>query len=174
MPGHSNIEGNDKADELARAGSALDRELADASINAPMGMVKSGIGKAVFRQASQRWESIGGCRVTKQLWPKYDRGKTSYLLTLDRDSLRVLVGVVTGHCLIGVMAARMGVDSNDLCRSCGDEEAQESIEHLLCECPALQERRLATLGVRFLRDLEEVSETKLSDLLRFIRGSGWF
>lgn len=31
-----------------------------------------------------------------------------------------------GYCLIGVLATKIGVDDNDLCRSCGDEVAQES------------------------------------------------
>ena len=174
VPGHSNIEGNEMADGLARAGSTLDRELADTSIGTPMGTIKSGISARMFQLASHRWETIEGCRVTRRLWPEYDRNKTKYLLSLDRDSLRLLTGAITGHCLIGAMATRMGAVGNDLCRSCGDEEAQESIEHLLCECPALQERRLATLGVRFPDDLGEVSEVKLADLLRFLRRSGWF
>jgi ribonuclease HI len=174
VPGHSDIEGNEMADRLARAGSALDRALANTSIGVPLATVKRSIGETSFRLASYRWETTVGCRIARRLWPRYDRGMTAYLLALDRDSLRLLVGAITGHCLIGVMATRMGVPGNDLCRSCGDEEAQEDIEHLLCECPALQERRLATLGVRFPGDLEEVREAKLADLLRFLRATGWF
>jgi hypothetical protein len=161
------------SDELARAGSALDGELADTSVSAPLATAKSGIGGRAFRLASHRWETIEGCRVTRSLWPTYDRGKTTYLLSLDRESLRLLVGAISGHCL-GAMATRMGLGGNDLCRICGDKEAKESIEHLLCECPALRELRLTTLGNRFLCDLEEVRETKASELLRFLRGSGWF
>lgn len=32
---------------------------------------------------------------------------------------------------------RFGIDSNDFCRCCGDDEKVESVEHLLCSCSAL-------------------------------------
>lgn len=45
-------------------------------------------------------------------------------MTLDRDSIRFLVWVSTGHHLkvVNVMAIRISLNVNDLCRQCHDEE----------------------------------------------------
>ena len=78
------------------------------------------------------------------MWPLRLRKKTQTLLSLDRVSIRLLVGI-TGHCMIGRMSERTGYPRNDLHRSCLDEEEEESVQHLLCDCPALQGSRLQCL-----------------------------
>lgn len=76
-----------------------------------------------------------------------NRERTAYVLILDRDSPRIKA------------------DFNDLCRSFGDEEPQESIEHLLFKCPVFQEWRFTTQGKRFPRDMQEEVFSKMHFLL---------
>ena len=100
--------------------------------------------------------------------------RSTSLVKLSRYNARVVSGIITGHCAIGVHAERLGVLHNDFCRSCRNEEEIQSVRHLLCDCPALSVIRMRTLGSYFFSELEDLGNVKLTDLLRFISLSGWF
>ena len=63
--------------------------------------------------------------------------------------------------MIGRMPQRTGYPRNDSCRSCLDEGEEESVEHLLCDCPVLQGRRIQCLGKRSFNNLEYLSDVPL-------------
>jgi len=42
---------------------------------------------------------------------------------------------LTGHWLVGTHAGRLKAPKNDFCRSCRDEEEEETVEHLLLSSP---------------------------------------
>ncbi|KAL7725515.1 hypothetical protein ACLKA6_010085 [Drosophila palustris] len=69
---------------------------------------------------------------------------------------------------------RYGGPYQDFCRSCGDEEEMESVQHLLCDCPALQRRRNRFLGKPFFVDLGSLANVRLEDLAHFLDSTGWF
>jgi len=80
---------------------------------------------------------------------------------------------LTGHWLVGAHAGRLKAPQNDFCRSCRDKEEVETVEHLLCFCPALCRLRLKHLGSPFIDDLTEISEINLKRISAFIKSSGW-
>jgi len=43
----------------------------------------------------------------------------------------MLIRALTGHWLVGAHAGRLKAPQNDFCRSCWDEEEEETVEHLL-------------------------------------------
>lgn len=174
VPGHSGVDGNEKADELARAGSSMNENRADASIKIPLQSVMTSFDAATLNMTNRTWTTMDNCVISRKLWPRLNKKNTSYILRLDRSSVATLVGVLTGHCVIGIMANRLRVPTNDFCRSCRDEEEPESVRHLLCECPALQRRRLATLGRRFFEEMEEIGRLDPRCILDFVKRSGWF
>ena len=75
--------------------------------------------------------------------------------------------------MIGRMSERMGYPRNDLFRSCLDNE-EESVQHLLCDCPVLQGRRLQCLGRLSFENLECLSDVPLMNLLRIVKSMGGF
>lgn len=174
VPGHSDVPGNERADECARHGSSLDSGHIEESINAPLQEYYNAIEAIVLRDTSRRWHDTTNCIIARTLWPKLNLRKTQELLKFNKSSIRMLIGVITGHCAIGHMAARYGVPHHDFCRSCRDEEEIETVQHLLCDCPALQGKRLKHLGNTFLAELNNVSKTPLMNLYNFIKESGWF
>ena len=174
MPRHRDIPGNCKADELARTGTTLQILEEFAYIGAPLSTCKLWLRQEAIKQSNERWARIDTCRVARQIWPRYDLRRSKYLLALERKRLSTLVSVLTGHCLIGEHARRLGINSNDFCRSCGDEKEVESVEHLLCDCPALSKRRLVILGSAFLGSLTDLSGTDIRTIDKFVYQTGWF
>jgi len=68
--------------------------------------------------------------------------ETSELFKLSRTECGMLVRALTGHWLVSTHSGRLKAPKNDFCRSCRDEEEEETVEHLLCFCPALCRLRL--------------------------------
>lgn len=174
VPGHSNIEGNEQADEMARRGSELDISEADTTIQSPMCELLRSIDVFTIAVTNELWTNRSDCEVTRTLWPGLDRNRTRVLLGFDKPAVRVLTGVLTGHCAIAPMLQRWRIPTNGLCRSCHDEEEVESIYHYLCLCPSLQMRRLHHLGSRFFTSLAEIARVDLTDLLAFVWKTKWF
>ena len=173
VPGHSNVPGNCKADELARRGTT--ETITDKFINIgrPLATLKLAIKMRMMETWIQRWRDCTCSEAAKKIWPTPDHKRTKVLLSLPRVGVSTTVGIISGHCLIGIHAARLGVASNDFCRSCRDEEETESVSHLLCHCPALAQRRFRLLGSPFFRDTMELSSVSDRNIFRFARAT-WF
>ncbi|KAM8718746.1 hypothetical protein ACLKA7_001459 [Drosophila subpalustris] len=124
--------------------------------------------------ADRYWAAILGCLVSKALWPRYNPQRTAELANFNKNRIRLLTGVLTGHCHIGRMAQRYGGPYQDFCRSCGDEEEMESVQHLLCDCPALQRRRTRLLEKPFFDVSGSLANVRLEDLAHFLDSTGWF
>lgn len=60
-------------------------------------------------------------------------GSLNYLLLVQ---LAAMVGVLTGHCRIGLHAVRLYILSNEKCQSCMEEGEENSSWHFLLKCPA--------------------------------------
>lgn len=127
-----------------------------------------------IERANYRWNNITTCSATKLIWPKLSAKRSKQLISLSRLHIGYVIGVLTGHCLIGRHALRLGAPANDFCRSSMDEEEEETISHLLCTCPALSQRRKLHLGNFFFNDPSDLINSDIICLLRFIRSSNWF
>ena len=114
------------------------------------------------------------CSTSRQLWPQYDGSRTNLILGLPSHRLRIFISVVTGHWIVGAHARRLGLPFNDFCRSCNDEEEEETVEHFLCYCPTLSGIRTAKLGSPFMHVLSDLSAIDIRKINSFIHASGWF
>ena len=174
VPGHRDIPGNCKADELAKEGTTLPILPDNGTLGIPIATRKLKLKLDAIESANLRWTSGSTCLATKQIWPKLDLKRSKNLISLNRLHIGTTIGVITGHCLIGKHATRLGLFANDFCRSCMDEEEEETIPHLLCFCPALSRRRKLHLGAPYYNDIGDLMNIDIKSLLRFIRSSNWF
>ena len=128
------------------------------------------IGNAIVDSVNDRWKTSDTGRTARKMWPRLS------LIKLQRDARTVCVGVITGHCVMGTLERRIGVGhlANDFCRSCRDEEEEETVPHLLGTCPALCQRRKKYLDAYYMDNLKELSRIDTGSLNRFIRSSEWF
>lgn len=174
VPGHSDIPGNCVADELARKGTALQAPCHMESAYMPFATCRLMIDQWANKLLQDRWENTNTCNKARQTWPLVSQKRTEELLKLPKYRLSVLIGILTGHCLIGPHARRLRVTAFDFCRSCQDEEEEETPQHLLLCCPAFARQRFKFLGGYSLHSLSEIGRIDPMSISSFIESTKWF
>jgi ribonuclease HI len=108
VPGHGDIDGNEKADELARKGSETKFCGPEPFLPLSPSVVRRNTKEWALSAHSRYWTAISGCRQSKQ-WIGTPRLRvTKYLLSLSRNSLRILVSLITGHCCLNSPSSHYG------------------------------------------------------------------
>ena len=129
--------------------------------------------KYFYTLAQNSWTDERHCNISRMCWNNLSSKRTKELLCLSREDMYKTISVLSCQCLIGRHAYRLGVPFHDFCRSCGSEEEEETVLHLLCHCPALSRARMKFLGNPFLNSLAEINLTKITSISRFINASKW-
>ena len=165
VPGHCGVEGNEKADELARHGSEMEFVGPE-----PFCGVSSCILKMEFKeweksQVLLNWSSTTIARHAKQ-FIQPNALITQKLLGFSKKDLSTYIGLITGHCPSKYHLKIIGKTDDDVCRFCYNEV--ENAQHLLCECTAIfnQRRKFLDKGLLEPREIWAISPYKV---LRFIR-----
>jgi len=138
--------GNCIADELVRQATTADILRNKDTVCMPMASCKLLLRQRLYTLSNNRWNSISTCHNSRLTWPNCNSKRTKTLLQCSREDISTLVNALTGHCLIGTHAVRLGLSNHDFCRSCKQIDEEESIEDLLCFCPAHNLKRFQTLG----------------------------
>jgi ribonuclease HI len=166
VPGHSDIPGNEKADELANIGAKMD----ETSIITPLpdtirALKNKEIGKRMFMDL---WNKHTGIKHSKMMMTPFKEG-TNKLIKLKRTDLRVMIGILTGHGCLRKFLYRIGKAENPYCLGC-EEEYEEDMKHLLCDCPAFTGTRRQIFGTEH-PDESFLKNAKSSLLLKFAKKS---
>jgi hypothetical protein len=93
-------------------------------------------------------ESTTGLKQAKGLISGPSAKRTKDLLKLNRDQLRWVVGLITGHCHLKGHLFKMGLTDDPTCERCLEED--ESATHTLCDCEAIANLRFRHLGQFFM------------------------
>jgi hypothetical protein len=167
VPGHCGIHGNEEAEALARAKSSFDFVGLETCFSLAPSSVKRRDREWLLKSHCASW-SLETAFCQSRMWlKKPDPGLTRYLLRLPRSKLRILMGLITGHCPLSKHLHNMGLKDELICIACGMED--EPAFHLLCDCLSL-----ISLRIRMRTGIEEYEGTFASALLRFALASGRF
>jgi hypothetical protein len=136
------------ADQLARTGS--EHPFTDPE---PASGISVGVAKKVVRDWMDRnyktyLESTTGLKQAKGLTPGPSARRTKDLLKLNRDQLRWVVGLLTGHYHIKGHLFKLGLTDDPICERCLEED--KSATHILCDCEAVAYLRFRHLGQFFM------------------------
>lgn len=122
----------------------------------------SEIKKYTFGKTNKSYLNRSDVRVARILWPPLKGSSTNILLGLDKFQLRLLIGAITGHCMIGKLEYLIFV--------CKDVEELKTIDNVVCHCPRLNECILKWLS-RWAAWNLEYSTQKYQ---RLYYGQPWF
>jgi len=121
VPGHSNIDGNKTADELAKEATLMDYVGPETALGLSLMNIKCEISQWSVQEQNRRWCNIKSCRQAKQFMQVVNIRLTQYVVRLSRKDLRLLVGLLTGHNTMNRHLTLLRVD-DPLCPLCKEEE----------------------------------------------------
>ena len=136
---HVGHAGNERADELAKLGTAL---TTIHHVALPRSATKIAIKTAFDEIWKFQWSQYNDGRQSKQFYPTINRAKAKYSYHLSRQELGRLIRITTGH--NNLFYHRSNVDktrsTSPLCRFC--QEKNETFYHFATECPSFRLSRL--------------------------------
>jgi hypothetical protein len=108
-------------------------------------------------------QSIHGQRQDRDFLKRPSAKRAGELLSLNRNQLRILTGLFTGHLF------KLGLVDSPECDRC--KQASETASHVLGNCEALAALRFRYLGYHFMKpgDFKGISVSKL---LHFVQSAG--
>ena len=117
------------------------------------------------------WQDLRTCQQTKEMIKDRSRRRESDLLRLPRQTLRLVIDVLTGHACLNRHLSIMGLVKDPSCNQCG--MAIESASHFLCQCDRYITLRQKVWGKPYL-DAADMDQATVRDLERFIKKSHRF
>jgi ribonuclease HI len=172
IPSHMGIKGNVQADKLARLGAASTFVGPEPALGTTLLSLKRDINNHFSGLHQERWDNLISCRLSKIFFGTINQQRTKLLLNHDRGTLRVLLGILTGHCPLNRHMFRMKIRNSPECEQCGEGE-EETVEHFLCSCPSYSLHRLHCFGSQSLFE-DQLSTLRIPDILAFIRRTNRF
>ena len=145
IPGHSNLQGNERADGLARTASESLPVGPEPFLPVTTSYLRGAIKDWRKARHCRKWRDSTKCRSTK-IWvptPWYGGG-SPMIHTADRDLWRLVMGLITGHCQLNQHRHRIGLSNSPQCNNCVGEI--ETPYHFLAECPQFLQQRLLYFG----------------------------
>jgi hypothetical protein len=115
------------------------------------------------------WESTTGLKQAKRFISGPSARRTKDLLRLNRDQLRWVVKLLTGHCHLKRHLFKLGLTDDSTCERCLQED--ESATHILRDCEAIAYLRFRHLGQFFMKP-SDFYNAPIFKVLQFIRSLG--
>jgi hypothetical protein len=145
VPGHRGTVGNEKADALAREGSA-NTFIGPEPV---FGITKTTAHKSIsawIKLHQTHWTNMAGHRQSKLIMGKPSQSLAADVLQLSRTQIRVVTELMTGLCNLRKHLHTIGIfKENPVYRLCNEEE--ETTFHIVFECEVLARQWFNLMGV---------------------------
>jgi hypothetical protein len=109
--------------------------------------------------------------MAKELISRPSAKRSKDLLKLNRDQLRLIVGLFTKHCHLKRHLLKLRLMDDPTCERCLHED--ESATHVLCACEAIAHLQFRHLGqFFFFFEPSDYYGAPISRVLQFTRSAG--
>lgn len=172
VPGHEGIEGNERADELARKGAESDFVGPEPMFGISESTRKAIVREWLFQRHKERWQECEGCRHTKLFCSGPSVNLSKSLLDLGRRDIKRVIEAVTDHCGLNKHLFDIGCAENPKCL-CG--YGAETGSHVISDCPRYRWLRKKFLGKPELYGPDlNITSMDLTSLVVFLKKTGRF
>ena len=169
-PGHTGIQGNEKADVLAKAGSALNCLGPEPFIPILYASCRAAIKDWSVKRWRTSWLERKDCLRTKENVEWASLQLTQRLLRLKRPRLNEMLQVLTGHCNLQKHRSTMGHDVSSTCPKCNLKE--ETPNHHVGECTYYQALRMKVFGKEKTTIKSVVGKLNINLLAKYLQQAG--
>ena len=142
--GHTGIEGNEKADQLAKEAANTLLCGPEPAIPLSSSVIRRDLKSRLQSRALLVWEETPGCRQSKENISFLSLQDRTSLVACSRSELRQLTGLYTGHCTLQVHMRNIGVVRSARCPKCEGED--ETTAHFIGKCQAYGSQRVQLLN----------------------------
>nr|XP_022904347.1 uncharacterized protein LOC111416527 [Onthophagus taurus] len=168
--GDSTYSGNKHADRLAKRAakraSCSPEPIITSFLSTQIEIIKD----FTYKKFMNWWGKVKGCYLFKELLYYPSAEAALSFVKLGRNALRIVTGLVTGHCKVNKHLHNLKLAVNPLCRFC--EESEETVRHILCDCPTLQDLRMRDFGEEW-PSTDGIRNAFLRCILAFGNSLGW-
>ena len=171
VPGHENIHGNERADELAREGSSAIPIGPEPFLPLPGNYIIRELKSHLFKVHLATYKNSDISQKGKTPLTHYLLSNRYHTPKLSGTHTRWLTWLFTGHSPLNYFQYRSNNFPSPMCMHCPEEE--ETTEHYLCHCIGYMTIRLRTLGKPILT-IEEVAKMKPDLIIKYVQLSGRF
>ena len=172
VPGHCDVAGNERADQLAREGSSKPPYGPEPLVPVPYSSLKRAVGTWIREEHNKAWAGGTVGMSTRALLPAVDRTLTKTLLDLNRRELRIVVHMLTRHNPLRYHLHRIGQVGDPWCSKCGMEA--ETPRHIVEECPALARLRIKVFNAFNITLKEIVANKSFKALISYLNQAGFY
>ena len=172
IPGHAQQMGNEIADRLAKRGTELYTEGLEPRLAVSPCTIRAATEKWFKGKQNQKWQDRTDCRQSKLVLPTIEHRWTKCAKYLDRNGMRILTQITTGHACLKRHKFIMGmVDSPD-CELCGMEQTPI---HIVTTCPTLCGQRIyafnrPTIQVEMIRQFNPGKIVRFAHMTELWKG----
>jgi len=166
VPGHSDIEGNEEADALAKEGTKVALEYARPLLPLPMATVKAAVRRNFDRKHEKAWWAEDRFRETKEAVGWAPAWLKQRLLKMNRKGARWITQMITGHCSLSVHRYRAKMVADETCPKCLMEP--ETPDHHVGKCIYYEKERRETLGTPRTSLKAVLDSRNLGSLMNFL------
>jgi hypothetical protein len=121
------------------------------------------------RKHTEYWQSIHGQRQARDFFKRPSARRAGELISLNRNQLRILTGLFTGHYHLKEHLFKLGLADSSECDRW--KQASETASHVLGDCGALAAIRFRYLGYYFMK-LGDFKDISVNRLLHFVQSAG--
>jgi hypothetical protein len=143
VPGHTGIEVNEIADQLANKGAEIYFICPEPFFRSNGSKFKRELAGWMNKRKGDRFDLLPENSLSWRLLD-YSGKRTEMLLTLTKSELKIVTGILTGHCGLNHHMHKLGKCQETTCL-----EESETAQHILCECPGTARIRLKLWGKGF-------------------------
>ena len=144
VPAHSGIYGNEIADKVAKFAARETTSVASTCIDVVRSHARTVNNEWLLKKTRQTWSATQTCAHTKCFITDVHPAVTKQILNMSKNEIRIITGIITGHCKLNSHLAKIGLRDDPDCDLCGTE--RETAKHILFDCLALTSIRQQVFG----------------------------
>ena len=167
VPGHSDIDGNEEADTLAKTGAHKVWEIPEPAVPISYRKCRLEVRYWIEKEHARVWNQTDSCLYTKGIIRTTDKIPTKSFLKLSRIKLCQVIQILTGHGNLAKHRYKMGKAQSPLCPKC--HEAEETSQHYVGECPAYLNTRVSHFGYYKVQLSDLVKNDQILKLASFVQ-----